>query len=140
MSDDSPHNSDNENNGCGSGRSGIRPVPSRSQRLDVLFDVLTNQRRRYVLYYLQQQGGVANTESMATQLAAWESQCPVDAVDEDRHERVFTDLYHTHLPKLEGAGVIDYDRRTGTIRLWEHAELLQNVLRVATWIERPDPG
>ena len=140
MSDDSSHNSDNEKNGRGPDRSGIRPSPSRSQRLDVLFDVLTNQRRRHVLYYLQQQGGVADTGALATQLAAWETGCAVDDVDDERRERTFADLYHTHLPKLEGAGVIDYDERTGTIRLWEHADLLQNVLRVATWIERPDPG
>lgn len=140
MSDDSSRKSNNGNNGCGPDNSGIRPSPSRSQKLDILFDVLTDQRRRYVLYYLQQQGGAVDTESLATQLAAWEDACSVDEVDDERRQRMFTDLYHTHLPKLEGAGVIDYDERTGTIRLWEHADLLRNVLRVATWVERPDPG
>lgn len=139
MSDDSSTNPNNGSKGGDSEDSGATPSPSRSRKLDIVFDVLTNQRRRYVLYYLQREGGVVDMDSLATQLAAWEDGTAVESVSEERRQRMYTDLFHTHLPKLEGAGVVDYDERTGTIRLWEHADLLKNVLRVATWIERPDP-
>ncbi|UTF52000.1 hypothetical protein NGM29_09270 [Natronosalvus rutilus] len=41
-------------------------------------------------------------------------------------ERLLLDLYHNHLPKLEEAGLVEYDDRTETVRYHpnDHVEKL----------------
>lgn len=87
----------------------------RSSELDSMFEALSVARRRYVLYYL------ADRPDEAVDL--------VDLIDHvrmveqaegtaetTRQERIRIDLHHSHLPKLDAMGVIDYDGRSGTVR------------------------
>lgn len=93
--------------------------------LDTVFDVLRDRRRRYVLYNLNRsQRGVASVEEIVEFVVRMEE-------GSEHHEQVAEDLYHTHFPRLETAGIIDHDERTETIRYWslpslqewlEHAE------------------
>lgn len=107
-------------------------------KLDTVFDSLTNRRRRFVLYYLKQRDGTVELDELARQVAAWEIGTTPERVTDEQYRRMYTDLFHTHLPKLSDAGIVDYDERTGVVRLWEHATLLKNVLQLASWLERPD--
>ena len=107
--------------------------------LDLIFDLLSNRRRRYALYHLHDQpDGVATmdelTDAVVTQ-QYFESNADGPAADhsdadtdtdcdfESRRRRVRTELQHTHLPKLEDAGVLEHDERSETVRYWNQPSL-----------------
>lgn len=103
--------------------------------LDAALDVLANQRRRYALYYLQDQT-TATLREVAHQVAIWESEGDTEAVESVSIERVYIDFYHHHLPKLADASVVDYDPREELVR-YDCPDLLEGVLDVVKWVEHP---
>ncbi|MFD1562446.1 hypothetical protein ACFR99_02535 [Haloarchaeobius amylolyticus] len=104
--------------------------------LDLVFDLLSNSRRRYALYYLNEQpDGVATLETLTENVVSLEQLTGAADGDTDANARVQTDcdyggdttaqhprirleLTHTHLPKLEDAGVLEYDQRSEMVRYW----------------------
>ena len=75
---------------------------------DHLFDALAHEYRRAVLSCLRDQDGpvpfadVVEHVSMAIE--------PAGGIQNGQlHERIKVQLYHSHLPKLEDAGLIEYD-------------------------------
>lgn len=99
--------------------------------LDQVFELLSNSRRRYALYYLTDQSdGVATLETLTEHVVALEQRLGTvnGTHTTDRHTSVRTALTHTHLPKLEDAGVLDYDRRSETVRYWRQPS-------VEEWLE-----
>jgi hypothetical protein len=84
---------------------------------DEIFYILSNQRRRYVLYYLKQQGSPVELMEVVDQMAAWEEGVSVDAVPEQAQKRAYVALYQTHIPKLEEAGLVEYDSDSGMLSL-----------------------
>lgn len=88
-----------------------------------------------MLYYLDEQSRPVEVEAVARQIRAWEADKPVEAVTDEECDRVITDLYHTHLPRLADEGLIDYDQRTLTIRSWEYHDLLSTILHFIRDIE-----
>ncbi|MXV62498.1 hypothetical protein GS429_10565 [Natronorubrum sp. JWXQ-INN-674] len=122
--------------------------------LDLIFDLLSNRRRRYTLYFLHDQpDGVATIDEVTEAVVALQSgdsdagsehaqtamdpgpgpsagpdseihanaDCSSDL--EQRRLRVRTELQHTHLPKLEDAGVLEHDQRSETVRYWTQPSL-----------------
>jgi hypothetical protein len=75
-----------------------------------LFPLLAHDRRRNILHYLAGRAGSVPLGELAEQLAIWE-----DDPTHDHYERILTSLYHTHLPKLVEAGVIDYRVKQETV-------------------------
>ncbi|MFC7157952.1 hypothetical protein ACFQPA_21270 [Halomarina halobia] len=98
--------------------------------LDDAFNILSNSRRRYILYYLYTRDEPATIEELASQIAAWENDIPVDDLDDTARRRVYVSLYQTHLPKLDDFGIAVYDRDEGTVRLTEKAEEIVRYLPV----------
>lgn len=92
----------------------------------VIFDLLSNRRRRYALYYLTQKVGAVELSDLAEQVSFWEGNST-----RDRFERVCTGLFHVHLPKLEGAGIIRYDVDDGIVELTDAADELSSYLELA---------
>jgi len=87
---------------------------------DVLYDVLTNRRRRYTIHYLKQRAGdPVEMGDLSTQVAAWETGTDPEALAYDERKRVHTSLYQHHAPKLDDAGIVDYDSQRGVIELTE---------------------
>lgn len=82
---------------------------------DTIFSILSNQRRRYVLRYLRQVDRETDLSDLVERIAAWENDVDVPAVTYEQRKRVYTSLHQTHLPKLDDAGIVDYDRDRGTI-------------------------
>ncbi|ELY39910.1 DUF7344 domain-containing protein [Natronorubrum tibetense] len=109
--------------------------------LDLIFDLLSNRRRRYALYYMHDQpDGVATLDELTTavvdlqQADSSQEAAIADEADsgddtdfetdcDQRQLRIRTELQHTHLPKLEDAGVLDHDRRSETVRYWTQPSL-----------------
>lgn len=77
--------------------------------LHVLLDVLANRRRRLVLQCLGDAAEPTTIDDLAEEVAARERGS--EAVPEGDVERVALSLSHTHVPKLEDAGVVEYTRK-----------------------------
>ncbi|MCU4742727.1 ArsR family transcriptional regulator [Halobacteria archaeon AArc-m2/3/4] len=95
---------------------------------DVIFELLKNRRRREVLAYLLDTEETVTLGELAEQLAAWENDTEINALSSDQRKRVYVALYQTHLPKMDDAGIIDYDQDRGLITLSDNADLLMMYL------------
>lgn len=84
---------------------------------DEVFGILSNARRRYVLYYLQTAGEPVKLGVLADELAAWENDTTVDEITKTQRKRVQVSLYQTHIQKLLDAGLIEYDPDTRVVSL-----------------------
>lgn len=113
--------------------SGGSPGPSIDR--DETFHILRNRRRRYALHTLKSRAGAAEVGELAEQVAAWEYD--VDAADltAQQRKRVYNSLQQTHLPELDDAGLIEYER--GTAELTDRADEIDVYLEVVPDEEIP---
>jgi DNA-binding transcriptional ArsR family regulator len=95
---------------------------------DAVFDILSNARRRYVLYYLRQAGEPVELGELANELAAWENDTTPDNLSKQQRKRVYVSLYQTHIPKLADAEMVEYDQERGTVTLTAGAHHLEGYL------------
>ncbi|WP_251331114.1 DUF7344 domain-containing protein [Haloplanus pelagicus] len=100
-----------------------RSQPERLSK-DTVFSILSNQRRRYVLSVLHRNSETVELRDLAERIAAWENDVTVADLDYKQRKRVYTSLHQTHLPKLDEAGIVEYDRDRGTITLADRASEL----------------
>jgi len=77
---------------------------------DELFAVLSNANRRFVLSHLVQRETPPALDPLAGALAEWS--------DDLSLEDARIALHHVHLPKLQEAGLVEYDE---TVRLTDEA-------------------
>ena len=93
--------------------------------LNQAFDILGNQRQRYVLKtLLATTETVLSTDDIADRVLTHDP----DAVDRDR---VLVELQHQILPRLADEGIIDFDARTATVR-YRGSELVDHLLVTLT--------
>lgn len=85
---------------------------------DDLFSVLANRRRRYVLHYLKRTDLTESIEigTLAEQIAAWENDVSLSRVSSTQRKRVYTALQQSHLPKMDAAGVLAFEKDRGLIQ------------------------
>lgn len=92
-------------------RSG-RTEETNALPVSTVFGVLADERRRHVLYYLiEDADGTAETSEIADHLG---SVLPEPAGTDP--DAVLAELHHRHLPKMEDAGLLEYEVSGGTIR------------------------
>ena len=80
-----------------------------------VFEVLRNQRRRYVLHYLKRDDRPVELGDLAQQVAAWEYETTTEEVTSAQRKRVYTTLQQTHLPKMDEVGILTFDSDHGVI-------------------------
>lgn len=97
--------------------------------MDRIFDILGNQRRRYVLAYLSTTEGTVTMDDLAEQIAAWECGKEIARITSQERKRVYVGLYQCHLPKMADASAISYDKHRGTVETGEQFELFGHYLR-----------
>lgn len=85
--------------------------------LNQAFTLLTNPRRRFVLYYLTRETTEVTLETLAAEIAR--SDCQTGPGQDPDLEHIEASLQHTHLPKLATEGVIRFDAETGEVELRE---------------------
>jgi hypothetical protein len=103
---------------------------SRELSDDVVFDIMSNRRRRFVLAYLRNEENPAQLTEIATALAAAESDTSPKHVDRRARKRAYVSLYQTHVPRLVEEQAVEYDNDTGEVSLRAPAEeILQHVGR-----------
>lgn len=96
-----------------------------------VFSVLSNCRRRFVLHYILQNGKKTTIREVSEQVAAWESSADTEYVDSEARKRVYTALQQNHLPSMDEAGIIDFQKDRGVIERTDAAGELDIYLEVA---------
>jgi len=107
--------------------------------LDLVFEVLKNERRRRVLKYLCDRDETVSLSDLAEHIAAIENDKPETALSSQERKRVYVGLYQCHLPKMDDTNVIDFNGNRGTIELGENAEQLYPFLDADEDQQRPWP-
>lgn len=103
-------------------------MPDEQLSRDRVFDILSSPRRRYVLYYLREYGGPVELTDLAEELAAWENDTTIAEISPQARKRVYVSLYQTHVPKLDEAGLIEYDPDSGELRLSDQGSVVDPYL------------
>ena len=102
-----------------------------------IFQLLQNERRRYVIQYLRRNGGPVDLGELATQVAAWEYDCDCPDISKKQRKRVYTTLQQTHLPRMDEVGIVAYDADEGTIERTPHTDELTVYLEIVPGREFP---
>jgi DNA-binding transcriptional ArsR family regulator len=93
-----------------------RPQPDEAAiRRDELFKLLGNERRRHAVEILRRRDEAITLDALATRVAAAENDVAVGEVTGRQRKRVYTSLQQTHLPRLDEAGAVTFDKEAGTI-------------------------
>lgn len=105
-------------------------------KLDRYLDAVGNQRRRYILYYLRDEGRTTASD-IAKRVVAWETNRSPSALSDDEYHSVQTELQHNHLPRLADYGLIEYDPRTGDVKFEDPPQSFRLLLGLCHIIEGP---
>ena len=99
----------------------LEDAPDGELTRDDIFHVLQCRRRRLVLKYLQEYDGdgPATMSDIAEHIAAFEYDTTVAALRSQERQRVYIALYQSHLPKMDKAGVIEYEQDRGLVETTE---------------------
>lgn len=81
-----------------------------------VIDILSNERRRLLWRYLSEEASEASLGDTSVQIAAWENGIPVEEVEYGERKSVYTSLHQFHCPKMDDAGLIDFDKRQSVVR------------------------
>jgi hypothetical protein len=95
---------------------------------DTVYDLLSNKRRRYVISKLRRADGAVSVNELSEAVAAWENDVDVDELTDKQVKRVYVSLYQIHVPKLDEAGLVDYDKEAGTVELTPTVSQLDSYL------------
>lgn len=99
---------------------------------DETFHILQTFRRRESIRYLLREDGPVKMRDVAEHVAAREHETTVAELTSAQRQRVYIPLYQSHLPKLDTAGVIEYDKPRGIVRPTERLESFRPYLEAAT--------
>jgi hypothetical protein len=103
--------------------------------VDDLFDVFANRRRRYALHYLQQADDGTDFGEMVEQLAAWKHRKARQGVTSNERKYVYSALQQRHLPKLHDIGLVEFNKRDGSV---EPTAILDEIDIYAEVVEKGD--
>lgn len=85
--------------------------------VDAVLCAIADERRRRIVGYLVEHGDEPVTiDELVDAATAADSAGPPDPPSRATIEWTVTRLHHTHLPKLDRAGVVEYDARSGIVR------------------------
>lgn len=95
--------------------------------LDALFDLLSVFRRR-VAYRTLLSHGDLSLPDLADEVAVTECDRPLPEIDPDDVLQIYLSLYHTHVPKLSSAGLVEYDQDGDFLALTDAGRMLESVV------------
>ena len=125
--------------------SGIKfrfPIVRRSRAIsrDDVFQILSNERRRRVLEQIESEREAVEVTTLVDSIAAAEAAAGQEELDSDStHIRssVYSALVQTHLPAMEDAGVIEYDRDEQMVRPTDRTREVQLYLEYSPGYDIP---
>ena len=83
--------------------------------LNVIFDVLRNERRRLVMKAIEKENGQTTLSDLAEHIGGIENDKPPNALNAQERKRVYVGLYQCHLPRMDDANAIEFDKNRGTV-------------------------
>lgn len=96
---------------------------------DEIFHVLSNERRRYALRYLEQhENRQVQFRELVDYITARENDVSVAEIDYKQRKRVYSSLRQTHLPTLQDYNLIEYDQDRGIVEFNGGTEEVQMYL------------
>lgn len=101
-----------------------------------MFGLLKNRRRRDVLRHLEWTAETMRLGELAERIAARECEKDVSQITSQERKRVYVALYQCHMPKLVDTGVINYNKRRGTIERGPTFDQLMHYLPKETHAEQ----
>lgn len=105
--------------------------------LDQVFDILSEERRRYVLYYLEQENEPVSVDELATQVAEWETDGPPESIPDGKFEQIEVELCHLDVPEAAEEPYVRYNPETKMVELSGAPPEVDAIIHVAKVIERP---
>lgn len=101
--------------------------PDKAPRVDRLMDTLGNSDRREVIHYFENflSGTTATVDELVSHI--------VERVPGKDSQKLSIELLHSHLPKLQSRGWLEFDRRNKTIQYYGHEtadQLLEDLIEV----------
>jgi DNA-binding transcriptional ArsR family regulator len=84
--------------------------------VDTVFEVLSNSRRRLVLSMVRRRDEPVPVSTLSTAVGAHEAGISPEEVDASEQKRVYVSLYQSHIPKLEAAGLVEYNDESRTVK------------------------
>jgi len=106
----------------------VQAVQTGDLGLDQVFEILKNQRRRYVLEYLRDRSEPVSLSDLSEQIAAWENDKEVRKITSSERKRVYVGLYQCHLPKMDGMGVVSFNKPRAIIEPGENIDIFYSYL------------
>lgn len=105
-------------------------------KLDQIFNLLSKEQRRYVLYYLDQQEEPVSVDEIADQVSEWETDGVT--ISEEKFKQIELQLLHQDLPRVDEAKYIKYNSEEGIIELTGAPPEFEALISIAEIIERPN--
>lgn len=109
-------------------KEGTDSAPPGSLSKEVIFDILSNHRRRYLLEYLRENDSESDLRTLSVQIAAWENDTEPNHVSSKQRMRAYTALRQSHLPKMDRQGIIEFDLQSGSVKLTPTATEIEEYL------------
>lgn len=104
---------------------------SDAPALDVLFDVLADQRRRYTLECLREFRTPMALSDLADEVASREQERPVPDIPAEEVKQVYMSLYHVHIPKMADANIVEYTQEQDMVVLTPESEHVEPFIGLA---------
>lgn len=89
-----------------------------------MFKILAHHRRRYVIHCLRKYENPMTLADLADEVAVLENDTALMEIPAEEIKRVYFSLYHTHIPKLADAELVQYQQDGDLVTLAERAENL----------------
>ena len=99
--------------------------------------MLSEERRRYALYYLEQREEPIPVDELAKQIDEWEDDPAGLDLSDDEYRNVELELEHKHLPKASDAEFVEYDPDEEIVEVTGSPAEFSAILSVSETIEQP---
>ncbi len=114
---------------------------SEEELLDTLYKILANRQRRRILRYLADHLKPISTSQLATEMVTLESGSESSSIPTEQQSDTHVSLLHAHLPVLNEAGLVSWDRDRDSVVISPHLEELVvttsgSVLDVSVSVEK----
>jgi len=107
---------------------------------ETVFSLLSNRRRRFALHALREADERVPLGRLAERVAGWEEGVPPERLDAAERKSVYTSLQQFHLPKMDDAGVVEFDDDRGVVETTPAVERLDLYVEVVRGDDVPWHG
>lgn len=103
-------------------------APATELSLDLIFEILKNERRREVIRYLREHEQQVTLSELAEHIAALENDTDIASITSSQRKRVYVGLYQCHLPKMADMGIVQFNQNRGIVSLGRNVPQLYEYL------------